>query len=41
MTSQWITLSPAGLAKLDRMVGDGIEVVYQQGSVTIYQVMRP
>ncbi|MGE3270961.1 MAG: DUF2298 domain-containing protein, partial [Chloroflexota bacterium] len=31
----------AGLAKLDRMVGDGLEVVYRQGSVTIYQVVRP
>jgi uncharacterized membrane protein len=31
----------AGLAKLDRLVGDGLEVAYQQGSVTIYRVTRP
>ncbi|MFN8634474.1 MAG: DUF2298 domain-containing protein [Chloroflexota bacterium] len=31
----------AGLAKLDRMVGDSLEVVYRDGSVTIYQVTRP
>jgi YYY domain-containing protein len=31
----------AGLAKLDRMVGDGLEVAYSQGGVTIYEVARP
>ena len=31
----------AGLAKLDRLVGDGLEVAYRQGSVTIYGVTRP
>jgi YYY domain-containing protein len=31
----------AGLAKFDRLVGNGLEVVYRQGSVTIYQVQRP
>jgi uncharacterized membrane protein len=31
----------AGLAKFDRMVGDGLDVVYRQGGVTIYQVTRP
>jgi uncharacterized membrane protein len=31
----------AGLAKFDRLVGNGLEVVYRQGSVTIYQVIRP
>ena len=31
----------AGLAKFDRMVGQGLEVAYQDGSVTIYRVMRP
>jgi uncharacterized membrane protein len=33
--------SPAGLAKLDRMVGDGLEVAYRDGSVVIYEVTRP
>jgi uncharacterized membrane protein len=32
---------PAGLAKFDRMLGNGLEVVYRQGSVTIYHVIRP
>jgi uncharacterized membrane protein len=31
----------AGLAKLDQMVGDGLEVAYRDGSVTIYEVTRP
>ena len=31
----------AGLGKLDRMVGNGLEVVYQEGGVTIYQVEAP
>ena len=31
----------AGLAKFDRLVGSGLEVVYRQGGVTIYQVIRP
>jgi uncharacterized membrane protein len=33
--------SPAGLAKLDRMVGDGLEVAYRDGGVVIYEVTRP
>ena len=32
---------PAGLAKLDRMVGDGLDVAYRDGSVIIYEVTRP
>jgi uncharacterized membrane protein len=31
----------AGLAKLDRMVGDGLDVAYRDGSVVIYRVTRP
>jgi uncharacterized membrane protein len=31
----------AGLAKLDRMVGDGLDVAYRDGRVVIYQVTRP
>ena len=31
----------AGLAKLDRMVGDGLEVAYRDGGVIIYEVTRP
>ena len=31
----------AGLAKFDRMVGNGLEVVYSQDGVTIYQVITP
>jgi uncharacterized membrane protein len=31
----------AGLAKFDRMVGDGLDVAYRDGSVVIYQVTRP
>jgi uncharacterized membrane protein len=31
----------AGLAKLDQMIGNGLEVAYHQGSVTIYEVTRP
>jgi YYY domain-containing protein len=31
----------AGLAKFDKMVGQGLEVAYQDGSVTIYRVVAP
>jgi uncharacterized membrane protein len=31
----------AGIAKLDRMVGNGLDVVYSQDGVTIYQVNFP
>ncbi|MCC7370422.1 MAG: glycosyltransferase family 39 protein [Chloroflexi bacterium] len=31
----------AGLAKFERLVDNGFEVVYRQGSVTIYRVARP
>jgi uncharacterized membrane protein len=31
----------AGLDKFDRMVGNGLDVVYREGSVTIYQVAAP
>jgi uncharacterized membrane protein len=31
----------AGLAKFDRMVGTDLQVVYSEGSVTIYQVVQP
>jgi YYY domain-containing protein len=30
-----------GLAKFDQMVGQGLEVAYQDGSVTIYRVLTP
>ena len=30
----------AGLAKLERLVGNGLEVAYRQGGVTIYRVTR-
>jgi YYY domain-containing protein len=31
----------AGLAKFDRMVGDGLEVAYRAGSITVFQVTAP
>jgi uncharacterized membrane protein len=31
----------AGLAKFDRMVGDGLDVAYRDAGVVIYQVTRP
>jgi uncharacterized membrane protein len=31
----------AGLDKFDSMVGNGLDVVYREGSVTIYQVAAP
>jgi uncharacterized membrane protein len=31
----------AGLAKFDRMVGNGLEVVYREGGVAVFQVIAP